>query len=250
MAPPSNSFYSGAVRFDRYDRIVEHYAAMWPLLVPGYAPILSALRAIVEVREAAPKDVLDIGCGIGSATTAVAPALDAAAQVSLVDGAPRMLDLARSTLDSRVLLAVSDDFTKPGILEQIAPPEAFDLVIMSFALHHLDDDAKRMTIEGAARTLRPGGMLLLADEVSTDRPAGWDMVERVRGRMLAEHLGAGRIPSDFWELETTIPEELVLPFRPSRVDDLTSWLARAGLGVSCPVTLYGSALLVGIRPTE
>ncbi|MEO1171568.1 MAG: class I SAM-dependent methyltransferase [Myxococcota bacterium] len=238
------------MRFDRYDRIVDHYSTMWPLLVPGYQPILSTMFEIVRIRETPPRQILDIGCGIGSATVAVEPALATDAEISLVDGSTAMLDVARTTLTERVHLAVADDFTKPGILEQIAPPNAFDLVLMSFALHHLDDAEKRAVLEHATGSLKPGGLLLLADEVVNDRPAGWDMVERIRGRLLADHLGAGRISNAFWEIETSMPEEIVLPFRPSRVDDLTSWLARAGLGVSCPMTVHGSSLLVGVRPPE
>lgn len=238
------------MRFDRYDRIVDHYPSMWPLLVPGYSALLGAMLDIVRVREERPRALLDLGCGTANATTAVAPGCDPTARVTLVDGAPRMVEAARAALGNQVALAVIDDFTKPGILEQVAPADAFDLVLVSFALHHLEDDQKRATLEHLARALRPGGLLLLADEVATDRPAGWDMVERVRGRLLSEHLSSGRIPEAFWALETAIPADAVLPFRPSRIDDLTSWLARAGLGVACPVAVLGSALLAGIKPAE
>ncbi len=238
------------MRFERYDRIVEHYAAMWPLLVPGYSALLGAMRDIVRVRDQKPAALLDVGCGTGNATVAVAPACAPQARVTIVDGAPRMLEAARGALGDHVHLAVAEDFTKAGILEQIAPAESFDLVLVSFALHHLEDDQKRATLEHLARALRPGGLLLLSDEVATDRPAGWDMVERVRGRLLSEHLSSGRIPEEFWTLETSIPAELVLPFRPSRIDDLTSWLARAGLGVACPMAVLGSALVVGMKPVE
>ncbi|MEL6544108.1 MAG: class I SAM-dependent methyltransferase [Myxococcota bacterium] len=238
------------MRFDRYDRIVEYYPTMWPLLVPGYTAILGAMRDIVRARDTAPTALLDVGCGTGNATIAVAPACAAGAKVSLLDGSQRMLATAQRTLGNQVDYAVGEDFTRSGVLEQTAPAEAFDLVLLSFALHHLEDEQKRATIDHLSRALRPGGMLLLADEVATDRPGGWDMVERVRGRMISEHLSSGRIPDPFWQLETQLPAEAVLPFRPSRVDDLTSWMARAGLGVACPVSVLGSALLVGMKPVE
>ncbi|MEO0815356.1 MAG: hypothetical protein AAFY60_21025, partial [Myxococcota bacterium] len=62
------------MRFDRYDRIVEYYPTMWPLLVPGYTAILGAMRDIVRARDTAPTALLDVGCGTGNATIAVAPA--------------------------------------------------------------------------------------------------------------------------------------------------------------------------------
>ena len=53
------------------------------------------------------------------------------------------------------------------------------------------------------------------------------------------------ISKEFWELETTLPAEEQLPFLPCRIDDLASAMARAGLAVSCPLVVFGSALLVG-----
>lgn len=221
---------------------------MWPLLVPGYVPILGAMLDIVRVREQPPKTLLDLGCGTGNATIAVAPAVAKDAQVVLLDGSSRMLEAACTLLGTQVRLAVRDDFSRPGILDHVAPPGAFDLILMGFCLHHLEDAQKRATIEHVSKALCPGGLLLLADEVAVDRPAGWDVVEKIRGRLISEHLGTGRIPQEFWKRETSIPEEFVLPFRPSRIDDLTSWMARSGLGVSCPVSVLSSALLVGVKP--
>jgi hypothetical protein len=73
------------------------------------------------------------------------------------------------------------------------------------------------------------------------------MVERVRARIIQEHLEAGHISREFWELETSLPAEEQLPFLPSRIDDLTSTMAHAGLAVSCPLVVFGSALLVGLK---
>lgn len=233
----------------RYDRIVEHYATMWPLLVPGYVPILNAMLDVVLAASSRPREILDVGCGPGSATAAVAAACDPQAQVTLVDGSPEMLRAAQAVVSAHVRATIAGDFTAPDIAALAFVPRRYDLVLCAFALHHLSDQDKRLTLEHLAEALAPGGLLLLADEVATDRPAGWDVIERARARWIAGHLGSGRIDAGFWELETTLPSELRLPFLPARVDDLTSWMARAGLAVSCPVSIFGSALLIGIRPS-
>ncbi len=235
------------MNFGRYDRIVSHYPAQWPLLVPGYLPALNAMLDVVGVREQRPKEVLDLGCGPGSATVAVAPACDPAGQVTLVDGSVAMLDAAQSLVQAHVRAAILGDFTEASVAERVFPPDRYDLVLCSFALHHIDDHNKRLTIERMSASLRKGGLLLLADEVVADRPAGWDVVERVRARAIANQLGAGNISKAFWQLETTMPKELHLPFLPTRVDDLTSMMARAGLAVGCPLVVLGSALLVGLK---
>lgn len=234
--------------FARYDRIVEHYPAMWPLLVPGYIPILNAMLDIVLAHSDRVRDILDLGCGPGSATAAVAPGCDPHAQITIVDGSRGMIDAAQRILAPHVREAIHGDFVHADTAARVFGPRAHDLILCSFALHHLTDPDKRVSLERAASALMPGGMLLLADEVATDRPGGWDVVERIRARLIDGHLSAGHINSAFWQLESSLPAPQRLPFLPARVDDMTSWLARAGLAVSCPVSLFGSALLIGIKP--
>jgi SAM-dependent methyltransferase len=234
-------------RFERYDRIAPQYGAMWPLIVPGYLPCLSAMFEVVRVRDQRPRDILDFGCGLGAATVAVAPACDPEARVTLVDGSPKMINVAEQLLGPRVHLAVCDDFREPDVLAKVTPGAAYDLVLCSFALHHWNDGEKRMLLEALVRSLKPGGMLLLADEVTADAPGGWEVVARVRARMIDDHLRAGRIPQEFVALESSLPPELRLPFRPSRMDEVTSWLAMLGLAVSCPVNVFGAALHLGLK---
>lgn len=234
--------------FERYDLIVDHYPAMWPLLVPGYVPICNAMLDVVQAMPTRPAEILDLGCGPGTATIAVAPASHPEGMVTLVDGSKRMLDEAKRLLETHVRCTFQGDFTNPSILKSACPPHTYDLILCSFALHHCSDEEKRTVIEEMGHALKPGGVLLLADEIAVDRPGGWDVVERIRGRIIESHLQSGRISPEFWQIETTRSTQHALPFRPSRIDDLTSWMARAGLATSCPVSIFGSALLIGLRP--
>ena len=236
------------MNFARYDRIAKHYAAHWPLLVPGYVPIMNSGLDIVRSLSAPPRKILDLGCGPGTATIAVAPASHPEGVTVLVDGSAPMLEEARRILGAHVKLGILGDFTLPHIAAQAMPPASYDLALCSFALHHQVDSDKARVIGQLADSLLPGGLLLLADEVAIDRPGGWDVVERIRGRIVGEHLKAGRIAKDFWAVESSHPPEAQLPFSPARVDDLVSWMARAGLAVSCPVSVFGSALLIGLKP--
>lgn len=234
--------------FGRYDRIVDQYATMWPLLVPGYLPILNAMRSLVQALPQRPGRVLDLGCGPGSATVAVAPVCSPEAKVTLVDGSAAMVRAAQAILGDHVERALVGDFTSGRFIHEIFDGPPFDLALCSFALHHIDDSQKVEAVDHIAAMLQPGGALLLADEVAVDRPAGQDIVERVRARIIHEHMSAGRITREFWERESALEPELRLPFLPARMEDLSSWMARSGLGVTCPVSVFGSALLVGIKP--
>lgn len=234
--------------FERYDRIVEHYPAMWPLIVPGYLPILNAMLDVVRAASYRPAEVLDLGCGPGSATVAVASACDPDGRVTLVDGSAEMLDSAQSLVQSNVRDIVLGDFTQAATIVRVFEAGFYDLVLCSFALHHVDDESKRQTLEHVAQCLAPGGFCLVAEEIAAERPGGWELIERIRARFIDGHLQAGRISKAFWELETSLPENAQLPFVPPRIDDLTSWMAASGLAVSCPVKIFGSALMVGVKP--
>lgn len=233
--------------FARYDRVVDHYATMWPLLVPGYISILNTMQDIVTVLSDRPRRILDLGCGPGSATIAIAPACAPDGEVTLVDGSEAMVHAAKALLQDHVHATIVGDFTEPEVLQQVMVDDHFDLIVCSFALHHTPDSKKRDLITRMGDALRPNALLLLADEIAIERPAGWDIVERIRGRIVQEHLRAGRITPAFWEIETTLPAEHHLPFLPAKVSDLTRWMTFAGLAVSCPVSLLGSSLLLGIK---
>lgn len=234
--------------FERYDRIVDAYTTMWPLIVPGYVPCLNAMLESVRALELRPRDILDLGCGPASAVVAVAPACHPEARVSLIDGSPKMLAAAQALLGSRVATAVCDDFRKPDVLKKLTKPLSYDLVLCSFALHHWEDTEKRTVLEALARSVRPGGLILLADEVVADAPAGWDVVGRVRARMIDTNISTGRIPQEFVASEAALPAALRLPFRPSRSDEMVSWLARSGLAVAVPLTVFGAALHLALKP--
>ena len=236
------------MRFERYDRIVDYYPQHWPLIVPGYLPILNAMLEIVWAYERRPHAVLDLGCGPGSATIAVAPACDPKGSITLVDGSKAMLQAAERVLHTNVREAIFGDFTNPTMEARIFGPHRYDLILSSFALHHLEDVQKAKVISNAAASLMPGGIFLLGDEIATDRPAGFLVIERVRARIIQSQLENSHIMPAFWRLETTLPAELQLPFLPSRLEHLATWMQQSGLAICCPVAIFGSALLVGVKP--
>lgn len=111
--------------------------------------------------------VLDIGCGTGTLTIMVAGRLGGEGKAMGIDAAPRMITIARNKAaraGSRAEFAV-------GVAENLEFEDAaFDIVVNSMFMHHIDHELKMLALAEMFRVLRPGGQLCTAD---IDRPTTW-----------------------------------------------------------------------------
>ena len=106
--------------------------------------------------------VLDLGCGDGRLLDMVRRARPGASGVA-VDFSPHMLDLARTrfetTPDVRVIAHNLDD--------PLPELGSFDLVVSSFAIHHLVHERKRQLYEEVWSVLDAGGVFCNLEHVAS-----------------------------------------------------------------------------------
>lgn len=123
----------------------------------------SAIRAL-ELSEPGPlRAVLDLGTGTGALAALVADA-HPEAQLTLLDGAPAMMEKAAASLGPRTAAALVQDFADP------LPAGPFDAIVSSLAIHHLDDAGKASLYTRAHNELRPGGAFINAEQVRGATP--------------------------------------------------------------------------------
>lgn len=158
MAMTSSPFYRPPLRLHAltgwYDRLAE-----WTAAASFLQEELAALAAAVR-----PWQVLDVGCGTGNLTAALAAAMPRA-RIVAVDPDARALGLAREKY-ARALPQVQ---WLTGYAQRLpGPMEGFDLAASCLVFHHLDPDIKHGALQEMHRVLRPGGRALIAD---FDRPS-------------------------------------------------------------------------------
>jgi len=188
--------------------------------IPYRAAGMAALAEFVPARV---ERVLDLGTGDGVTLALVRELRPHVAGVA-VDFADEMLDLARARFAGEpVDVVVHDlDVPLPGTWGE------FDLVVSSFAIHHVADDRKRALYGEVHDRLRPGGTFLNLEHVASPTPELHD-----------EFLTAlGIDPAD------DDPSNLLAP-----VDAQLAWLREVGFThVDCHWKWRELALLAGTRP--
>jgi SAM-dependent methyltransferase len=117
--------------------------------------ILEAGELVVDRAGVAPgNDVLDVACGTGNATL---PAAKAGAQVTGLDFAPALLEIAREQAADAM---VEIDFVEGDAQEMPFEDAGFDAVVSTFGHMFAPDHAR--TAAEMKRVLRPGGAIAVA----------------------------------------------------------------------------------------
>lgn len=98
--------------------------------------------------------VLDVGCGTGYLTRIIAPV---AAEVTGVDPSPPMIEHARRHAPGNCTYLVGEGQRLD------LPDSSFDVVVSTFAVHHMPTDQRGAAVREMFRVLRPGGRLLIGE---------------------------------------------------------------------------------------
>ncbi|HEY2640887.1 MAG TPA: class I SAM-dependent methyltransferase [Streptosporangiaceae bacterium] len=141
----------------RQRRVWSRRVASWDQ--HGSAGLTKVTAAVLAAAAVGPGDVVvDLGCGNGQISI---PLARQGADVLGIDVSPAMAEQLRSAAEHEGLSTL-DAIARP-VEELDLPPASVDLIVSSYALHHLRDPDKARLVEAAMTWLRPGGRLLIAD---------------------------------------------------------------------------------------
>ncbi len=141
----------------RQRRVWSRRVASWDQ--HGSANLHKVTAAVLAAASVHPgEQAVDLGCGNGQLSL---PLAERGARVLAVDVSPGMVTAVLSEAARRGLDGV-ESVALP--IENLTLPEgSADLIVSSYALHHLRDADKARLMDAALRWLRPGGRLVLAD---------------------------------------------------------------------------------------
>jgi ubiquinone/menaquinone biosynthesis C-methylase UbiE len=140
----------------RYDLIE------WPLDPFVFRGALGAMRrrTIALARLRPGERALDVGCGTGTLALAIQRAVGASGSVAGIDPSAGQIARARAKA-ARQHAPVAFQL---GMIERLPfPDQSFDVVFSTLMMHHLPAPLKRQGLAEIARTLKPGGRLVIAD---------------------------------------------------------------------------------------
>ncbi|MFN8125305.1 MAG: class I SAM-dependent methyltransferase [Candidatus Nanopelagicales bacterium] len=177
--------------------------------------IRRVLRPILAER-AESFSILDLGCGDSALLAPILPGLPLARYLG-VDVAGQALEYARLELTQ---VADVVELREADLLEPLAGDETFDVIVLSFVLHHFDSAGKRQVLARARESLNPRGDLILIDVVRQD------------GQSRADYLDAYDSYVRTWQVGPGVPDRIIAHVRrndwPEEMSTLPGWGPAAG----------------------
>jgi ubiquinone/menaquinone biosynthesis C-methylase UbiE len=193
MKPRSIEAYEASKRISSYDAEME-------VMHPNRAKMVAVALRIVPFDAKAPLTAIDLGVGTGYFTERFLDRFPAST-VYAIDGSEEMLGIARERLKAyggSVEYRLGDFKTLDGLTTGLRD---VDVVLSSYALHHLDRTEKETTMRDALALLKDGGWFINADLIVAETHEVEERIQVLRARGIVER-AAGK-DERFRDVEST-----------------------------------------------
>jgi tRNA (cmo5U34)-methyltransferase len=218
-----------------FDRHAADYDAPRRRLIPPFDAFYGTAVDALGLLGGPPKRILDLGAGTGLLARKVAEA-QPQAQLTLLDGSPKMLEQAQATLGDRasyVVADLADELPKPNEGRWCA-------IVSALAIHHLEHPQQQDLYKRIHDALAPGGIFVNAEQV-----------EGASDHLAAHHVEwhhRGVLANGGSEEEWLAAVERMQADRRAPIFDQLRWLDAAGFAtVDCLFKDHRFAVLIGMK---
>jgi tRNA (cmo5U34)-methyltransferase len=173
---------------DYFERDAAEFDGIIRKLIPNYGLMLDLLVSVIPFPAERSFAVMDLGCGTGAVSAAVAGKYPGAALTG-VDLSDIMLRHAKLKLGDRITCIQADfnGFEFPG---------RYDLIVSSLALHHLKTDEDKLAFyKKIFEALNPEGQFINIDVVAGGSDALRSVYEGSWEAFIARHFSREEIES-------------------------------------------------------
>lgn len=240
-SPPQET--SGADRnIARQQRFWTRRAASWDHGAANNPGLVKVVERVLAESDPAPGDrAVDLGCGSGQVTIALAKKCTS---VLGVDVSEKMIALLLENAAGQE--AANVDGRAVPIEHLGLESGSVDLVVSNYALHHLRDRDKQVAVDEAYRWLAPGGRLVIGDMMFG---RGGDARDReIIGSKLSLLVRKG--PGGWWRIAKNAGRYLIrVQERPVSMSAWVAMFKRAGFtDVEALPVVNEAAVVKGTKP--
>ncbi len=215
----------------KFDEISRQYNEQRRKFIPCFDDFYKIPVAVASAESRTPA-ILDVGAGTGL--------LSAALMERYPDGTYTLIDLSAGMMDKARerfhgignVQYIVDDY----VTHEFGGP--FDLIVSALSLHHLPDPLKEAMYAKCHALLRPGGILINADQVRGETP----YIEAMNKQIWFQGIEASGLSAD----EIRSGYERIALDREAGLDEQLDWMRAAGFAdVGCVFKYYHFAVLFG-----
>lgn len=243
-----------------YDQICD--SLFWAYTATIENMVASALFAFPDKAKQDSWRICDLGAGTGNLSARLAEAITGFARLegqspsidlTLCDQSMPMMEQANAKL-ARFPNVRSRNLVR-SFTDVLADrsEEKFDVIMSSFAVHHLDEEGKAALIKVAFDKLKPGGVLVIGDRMMTDGETGGVPDETALRIVASRFHPLMKNQGQDWSLMRTA-EFVQREFdrdgdRPSSREHHLAWMRMAGFEkVMAPFQSFGCCVVSGRKP--
>lgn len=205
------------------------------------------------IRKAQPNldNFLDLGCGDGILGRSILSQYPDARGVFL-DISETMIKVAQDSVDqsSGKISFILQDFSLKDWIQTLKNDAPFNVIVSGFSIHHQPDERKKELYQEIFDLLKPGGIFLNLEHISSTSPWGEQLFDELfvdslyaYHKKLGNNLSREEVDQKYYNR----PDKIANILAP--VELQCDWLREIGYqNVDCFMKLFEIALFGGIKP--